>query len=322
MSFWGRFWSRRGNGQQVEEQGNGQLVVENELATGDGSAELTTGLAGDVLPDNGALPPAGGEVPLIASEQVEAQPVDGGVFGEEKVEEKNEVEPSASPIASIDLATVEQVAEPPAIESNIEDKIEAVEDDEDDRCFNDLDELRDPIVSELVMALMEEARRRSDAAAAAYEAMTRTVAETAKQARRSARVAWGLSSGLAAAMMIGATWGTYSVVKSATENEGLREQVSTASAVSQERDQLRDQVTDLRISQARNDAERKALELGKAKIEAELKAATEARARVEEELKTVRQARAKEQPGNATPAQTSRADVNTGDQWARLLEGR
>src|SRR5947208_2186104 len=95
MSFWGKFWSRRGNGQQVEEQGKGELLIENDLALGDGSAELTTGLAGDVLQDNEALPAMGGDVPLIAEAAVEAAPVEAAVFGEEKVEQNIEEGPSA-----------------------------------------------------------------------------------------------------------------------------------------------------------------------------------------------------------------------------------
>jgi hypothetical protein len=136
----------------------------------------------------------------------------------------------------------------------------------------DLKQMRDPIVDELIMSLMDEASKRSDAAVTAYHTLTQTVSAYSTHSQATARRAWAMVGAMTFGIVIGGIWGSYKLGRATSIVENLREQVTTSKAAVAERDQLRTQVSIARAGQFQAELQFRAVQQSEARAQVELEA--------------------------------------------------
>ena len=130
--------------------------------------------------------------------------------------------------------------------------------------------LRDPIVDELIMKLMDEARNRADSAVSAYETLADKVGDYATRSNRTARTAWSLVGTLAVGIFVGGIWGSYRLARETSIAESLQEKVVASAGAITERDELRTQLSMSHAAEFQAQLESKAAQQAAARAEVEL----------------------------------------------------
>jgi hypothetical protein len=144
--------------------------------------------------------------------------------------------------------------------------------------------------------LADEAGKRADNATRAYERLARGLEEQAREARKSAKVAWSVSAAAAAVAVIGTSWSMHKASSAGAQMYGFGEQARLQDAIQRQTEQLRSDLERVRANQVQNELDAIKSRLDQAlaasaerdKLRAEIDNARKAQVEAEAELRLSR----------------------------------
>lgn len=171
----------------------------------------------------------------------------------------------------------------------------------------------DPLVEQLILLLMKEASQRSDGAVSAYENLSGKASAYAARSRRSAKTAWSLFGAMAATMLLGGVWASYTVGRATAAADMLKHKVAASTSALAERDHLRTQLSAAYLAQFQTELDARAAQQVAASADVEL----ESYQRQAQPAEAARAAQPAAAP--ATPPTSQQAAAAKTDVWATLL---